>query len=105
MLPTNPVGALTQPRAFGAFVGGRYGDFEREVAPAPPTRITQVRAFGAFTGARYGSFAGRTATQPPVVVHPVRGGGRVNFARPIQRNDQDDVLLLIAAQIAIGMLE
>lgn len=92
---------LTQPRAFGAFTGQPYGAFDGR-GGRPVGRLTQLRSFGAFTGGRYGSFEGRVSITPPVI-HPDRGGGVVMFARPVRKQEQDDLLLLIAAQIAIGM--
>lgn len=87
----HPVGVLTQPRAFGAFGGRRFGSFASKTpsiatvtlagvldsasasmsagpvyGPHPLTRATQPQAFGAHTGRRFGSFAGKTATVPGV---------------------------------------
>ena len=59
---------------------------------------------GQWLGLWAGVWFGKAAVEPPVVVPQERGGGRLVFVRPIPKQDQDDLLLLIAAQIAIGML-
>ena len=58
----HPVGALTRPLAFGAFVGKRL-QRGRTVG-----ELTQARAFGPHTGRRYGVFSGRGAVEPPVAL-------------------------------------
>lgn len=104
----HPVDVLTQPRAFGAHAGGRYGAFSGKSGGTHPVdRLTQLRAFGAHSGARYGSFAGRAAEAPAPPSQGVIGGPpprRIRFGRFVRREDEDDLLLILAAQIAAGLI-
>lgn len=102
-----PVDVLTQPSAFGAHTHGRYGSFVNKTPSTPPERriLTQLRTFGAHTGQRYGSFANKTPFIPPAPTAPI-GGRRIQLPFALidelrfQRLDEDDLLLIIAAQIA-----
>lgn len=100
--------ALTQLRSFGAHTGGRYGSFADKGAqpePRPVGKLTQLRAFGAHTGQRYGLFD-KTPPIPPVPPSGPIGVRRVQLPFALidelrfQRLDEDDILLIIAAQIA-----
>lgn len=63
---------------------------------------------------RYGSFAGRLPTVPPTPITPVPTGGRPWYRFPVPVDlldrhrarliEEDEVLLLMAAQIAAGGL-
>lgn len=106
----HPVDALTQARASGPHTGARYGSFAGKDGSAHPvSRLTQARSFGQQTGRRYGSFAGRTGPGPAPTPSP---GPIGRMALPprlvdelrLRRIEEDDVLLIIAAQIAAGLL-
>lgn len=100
--------ALTQLRSFGAHSGGRYGSFAEKGGPQPRPvgKLTQLRAFGAHTGQRYGQFGNKVPPIPPVPPSGPIGVRRVQLPFALidelrfQRLDEDDILLIIAAQIA-----
>lgn len=99
--------ALTQLRSFGAATGGRYGSFAEKGGPQPRPvgKITQLRAFGAHAGQRYGQFS-RVPPVPPVPPPGPISGRRIQLPFALvdqlrlQRMDEEDILLIIAAQIA-----
>lgn len=99
--------AFTQLRSFGAHSGKRYGSFAEKGGPQPRpvSKLTQLRAFGAHAGQRYGLFD-KTPPIPPVPPSGPIGARRIQLPFALvdelrfQRLDEDDILLIIAAQIA-----
>ena len=107
------VDALTQPSAFGSHTHTRYKSFAGKATSGPQHpvgKLTQLRAFGAHTGQRYGAFSGRVPPIPPVPPSQPIGGRRIQLPSAfidqlrLQRIDEDDILLIIAAQISTGQL-
>lgn len=99
----HPVDALTQARSHSAFTGKRYGSFERATSAHPVDKLTQLRAYGAATGGRYGSFKRGeepTPVRPGIVIVP----DRMVSAQRRKLLQRDEVLLMIAAAIATGMV-
>lgn len=104
--------AITQARAAGAFTGRRYGSFAGRGEPHPVDVLTQPTAGAAHTMRRYGSFAGRVVVTPGPGPAPGPQGGSMRMRLPrelveaqrARRITEDDVLLLLAASIAAGIV-
>lgn len=97
--------ALTQARGYAAHTGRRYGSFARGVQPGqhPVGKLTQARTHGAHTGKRYGAFtrgAEPAPIRPGIVILP----DRVLTAQRRKLLQRDEVLLMIAAAIATGVV-
>lgn len=107
----HPVDKLTHARAFGAHTGQRYSTFgDKGASPHPVGKLTQLRAFGVHTGQRYGSFSRIAPPVPPTPPSQPTGARRIQLPPAfidqlrLQRIDEDDILLIIAAQISTGQL-
>lgn len=99
---SHPVDVITQARGYAAFTGARYGSFQRG-STHPVDKLTQLRAFGAHSGKRYGSFERGeepTPVRPGIVIVP----DRMVSAKRRKLLQRDEVLLMIAAAIATGMV-
>lgn len=100
-----PVEQLTQPSAFGPHTHGRYGTFAGKTPSTPPVRraVTQLRAFGGHSGQRYGAFA-KTPSGPVIRPGIVIVPDNVLTAQRRKLLQRDEVLLMIAAAIATGVI-
>lgn len=99
----HPVDVLTQARSHAAFTGKRYGSFDKYTGPHPVGRLTQARTHGAFTGKRYGQFTRGeepTPIRPGIIIVP----DNVLTAQRRKLLQRDEVLLMIAAAIATGVV-
>lgn len=94
--------ALTQARGYAAHTGRRYGSFARGVQ-REVGKLTQPRTHGAHTGKRYGAFikgSPPTPVRPGIVIVP----DNVLTAQRRKLLQRDEVLLMIAAAIATGVV-
>lgn len=98
---------ITQARAFGACTGRAYGSFTRGPAPGvrPVGKLTQAKAFAPHSSRRYGPFTRAVSPEePPAPPGVITMPRRLVSAQRRKLIERDEILLLIAASIASGML-